>query len=247
MGVAAVLISVTLVVMFVLVVGVDLASSLVTIFGLPIALVGVSMVYYQLRASHRAQRLQSDPYVRVDLAPVESWRLPDLQMPAPYYRSAHAVIELRAGVESVSFCAWFRNLQTSPLGTAYGIRSALVLEVLSAAEGDFALEPVQADVEIPYLETGKPVCLEVFRVPVDWDVAIHIVSLVYANLHDRDVRSNWVSGPEAWHGRLTCRYVGGVCRADPIYEPPDAGRLWRIWLRVKSAAWWRPDGEEDNA
>lgn len=190
------------------------------------------MVYHQLRVAHRAQRLQSDPYVRVDVAPAEAWRLPDLRMPEPYYRSTHSVVEPRLGVTSVSFCVWFRNHQTSSLGTAYGIRSALVLEVLGTDDGEPALEPVSTEVEVPYLEAGKPVCLEVFRVPAGWDVAIHVVSLVYANLHDRDVRSNWVSGPEAWHGRLTCRYVGGICRADPIYEPPEAGRLLRVWDRV---------------
>ncbi|MCC6382513.1 MAG: hypothetical protein IT304_08380, partial [Dehalococcoidia bacterium] len=85
------------------------------------------------------------------------------------------------------------------------------------------------ELEVPYLEHGKPVRLEAFRFPATTNATVRVVSLDYQDIYSRGIRSKHLAGPEVWHGRLQCHYEQGVFSAEPVYEPPPRS----AWNRIR--------------
>jgi hypothetical protein len=83
-------------------------------------------------------------------------------MPEAYFTSTESLVEPLPGAGEVTFCAWFRNLQPKPVGVAFDIRCTVVLQILGGEGSQNLPESLQSDLKVPYLESDKHVCIEIF-------------------------------------------------------------------------------------
>jgi hypothetical protein len=98
--------------------------------GLFATVVGLRFVVQSLNQTAAQQRIEAGPYVRVDIGSLDL-PLTDFSPPDHHYRGEDQVLEFdRADIQSITLSAWFRNLQSHPLGTAYGVRAAFIVEAM---------------------------------------------------------------------------------------------------------------------
>lgn len=172
----------------------DYLQLAVQVTGVLVALLGLGGVVLSLRSNRAQQRIQTVPYVRVDIGPtggIEDQR----DIGALYYEDSSQRVDLSGGQDqSVEISAWFRNYQQSDLGFALGVRASFLIH------GD---TPHQTDVEIPYLEKGKTVRLGMAIIPAVGDVSAMLISLSFYDIYDqKHVHVYGHKSTNALHGRL---------------------------------------------
>jgi hypothetical protein len=188
---------------------IDYVTALLSFLSLLATGAGLGFVVRSLNQASEQQRVEAGPYVRVDLGSVDL-EMPDFQRPQHHYRSHEQVLDLRSGEgRSIVLSAWFRNLQTHNLGTAFGVRATFVVE------GD-DFEPAVRQVEIPYLEAGKPVLVDILRCQTSQNPGVILSELRFYDFYDRQHRHQFGSkGTNALHGRLRSVIQDGKIVSDP--------------------------------
>lgn len=190
-----------------------------------VAFGGLTGVIITLRHGRRQQRIASGPYIRVDLGPAEGKT--DFKAPAVHFMNTADVYDLARDEgedEKVSLWTWVRNYQAHPLGFALAVSAFFVLELRKASAsqntgGD--TEVVEFfDLRIPYIEAGKPVAVELFKIPRDSEASLWLASLTYYDFYDTR-HEHWYGGPStnALHGRLRCEYLKGSFDCVPEARP----------------------------
>jgi hypothetical protein len=175
--------------------GLDVATLVATVAGL-------GFVIFSLWQSVRQQRVETGPYVRVDIGPTDG--IPDQQEVEVYYEDHSQILDFSAGgrgAPSLEIAAWFRDYQTSPLGFALGVTATFLVEVVSL--DDESSEVHFVDVEIPYLEFSKCSKVRLVSLPSDSESSVMLSSLSFHDLYDK--RHSHVygeRGTNAVHGRL---------------------------------------------
>jgi hypothetical protein len=195
--------------------GLSAWADLSTALALPTAIVGLVAVWRQLRLQTsvrrdelESRRLEFLPYVRVDLVPSSLGLASDIRLAQPYFIDSGQVLELIDGTLSDrrTISAYFRNYQPHPLGMAAIPRATFLVEFVSE-DGTDDFEYV--DVQLPYLETGKPVLVNVCSFPVPWLVTVTCIGVRYVDLLGNVLSRTIDTGPgEVWHGRHLCRWDG---------------------------------------
>jgi hypothetical protein len=187
----------------------DYVGILVGVLGLLATIVGLRFVVQSLDQSAAQQRIEAGPYVRVDIGSLDL-PMPDFSPPAYHFRSEDQVLNLESTASSgIILSAWFRNLQSHPLGTAYGVRAAFVVE------GD-EFEPAVTEVTIPYLESGKPVLIDIVRCAISQQPSVLLSELLFYDFYDRQHHHQFgSSGTNALHGRLSARAQDGKIMSVP--------------------------------
>ena len=185
----------------------------------PIAILGFVVTLFALAQNRNRQEMEIEGYIRVDIGPEQG--TDDYQVPANVvFRSTaeiHSFGDETDGHETV--VAWYRNLQTHPLGIAYGIVSRLSGHAVTPDGRVFAIEQQQ---RIAYIEPGRCVQLGVVRFPDTWSVDLRVDAVQYRN-------ANW-DGRIPKHGRTEYRYENGQSRMVPWSNPRDVlrDRLLRL-------------------
>ncbi len=197
-------------------------ADLATALALPTGLIGLGVVWYQLRLQNRvrrdeleARRLEFLPYVRVDLVPSNLKLAGDIRLTDPYFVDSGQVLELVDGKTSDrrTISAYFQNYQLHPLGIAAVPRATFLVEFTRDDEVD-GFEYV--DVQLPYLEAGKPVLVDVCSFPAAWQVTSTCVGVSYVDLLGSRLSRTTDTGPgEVWHGRHVCRWDGRSFISEP--------------------------------
>lgn len=154
-----------------------------------------------------ARRLEFLPYIRVDVVPSNLELASDMQLDSPYFTDSTQVLDLTRGGDSAdarAMSAYFRNYQPHPLGMAAVPRATFLVEFASDDEPD-GYEFV--DVQLPYVEHGKPVLVDVCSFPASWEVTSSCVGVSYVDLLGNQLLRTTDTGPgEVWHGRHVCRW-----------------------------------------
>lgn len=197
-------------------------ADLSTALALPTAIVGLAAVWTQLRLQTsvrrdelESRRLEFLPYVRVDLVPSSLVLAADIRLAPPYFTDSGQVLELADGApgERRSISAYFRNYQPHPLGIAAIPRATFLVESVNEdGTNDFAY----VDVQLPYLETGKPVLVNVCSFPLQWWVTVTCIGVRYVDLLGNVLSRTIDTGPgEVWHGRHLCQWDGKSFTSQP--------------------------------
>lgn len=195
-----------------------------------VAIVGFYFTIAGLRAGRRRERVEVDPYIRVDLSPPGG--TPDYTAPMEFpYTDITAHVDgvpsaaWDAGEQGKVIAAWFRNQQTHPLGFALGVAAQVSTEVRNL-EGDvteFLHKPA-----ISYIEPGRGVRIDLVRFPPECSARSMIRSIEY--------RSLYYDASTTKHGRWECRYEDGEFRSIPWSDPPYL--FWRDFpLDLRDRGW----------
>lgn len=187
----------------------DYVSLFVGGLGLLATIVGLRFVVQSLDQSAEQQRIEAGPYVRVDIGSLDL-PMSDFSPPGHHYRSEDQVLNLESTASSsIMLSAWFRNLQSHPLGTAYGVHATFIVE------GD-EFEPGVTEVAIPYLEHGKPVLVDIVRCTISQNPSVLLSELRFYDFYDRQHHHQFgSSGTNALHGRLRARVQNGKIMSVP--------------------------------
>lgn len=190
-----------------------------------VATVGLLGIYRTVQISRDEQRVQWQPYLRVDVAPTTG-KHEDFTPPPAYHSNPDLVNDLQDDLsweKKVSFSAWVRNYQTNPLGTALAVSIFAIIEYEEPPgpdEDEPTLGAQYNRVRTPYCEVNKPVSIELFRIPRDWQATVWIVNTTFYDI--RDNRHSHVyreAGTDAEHGRLACTYRNGIFVSTPEARP----------------------------
>ncbi len=198
--------------------------------GANIALVAVAVVGFVatiliVTTARNRQRIEVEGYVRVDVGPPNGTA--DYKPPSDlvHIESANLAILGGASERDPTISIWYRNLQTHPLGIAFGVISKIVIELIDTDENYQQL--VQTH-EIAYIEPGKSVRVDAVRFPEQWDCSCIIEAIQYRNF-------DW-DGSTPRHGRRECYYVDGQFEMVPWSDPKTfwRERLRRPWRAMRS-------------
>ncbi len=188
-----------------------------------VAAVGLGGVYFALRQGRAQQIIQPGPYVRIDVGPKGGTE--DFTPPSPHFTNSEGVMDLapeKSDEEKVSFWAWASNYQNHRLGFALAVSAIFLVEVRKPQTASGDSEPIAdyLDLQVPYLEYGKIVEVELLRLPRDWEASLSLVSLSFYDLYDQrhDHRFGERSA-NALHGRLFCDYREGQSLCVPEARP----------------------------
>ena len=170
------------------------------------ALTGVIGIFFQVRQNTVRQRKETGPYVRVDIGPTVEDTTTPFTRPGAYIVLARDYIDVAdddKAAAKVSISAWFSNYQTHPLGMCFSLSAEFTYEA-QAPSGETTVGLGRW--EIAYLEHGKPVQLELVRVPKDWSISVDLSALRYQDFHGtQQLYDEYFS--TGIHGRLKCFYV----------------------------------------
>lgn len=162
-------------------------------------------------------KVERGPYVRVDVLPARDALVTDMQSRRAYYiEKRRAMRPASPGPGTVGIAAWFDNYQPNPLGFALRLRATFLMQYdLADGRGDIE-EALSLDV--PYLEHGKPVKVELCWFPSTWNVRVDLYSLAFTDLFGNEVeiaRDDEKVAAHALHGRLGCVWDTRSFRSDP--------------------------------
>lgn len=162
------------------------------------------------------QQLEVEGYVRVDLGPPNG--TPDYKPPPTIdYVQSDLLEEVGGAVQGdPMIVAWFRNQQTHPLGTAFGVMATIVTEVEDPQGG---VEVREHPPDIAYIEPGKCVRVDLIRFPANWQARARVIAITYRNLHS--------DGSKPKHGRWECYYETRRFVMEPWSDPLS---FWRDWV-----------------
>jgi hypothetical protein len=190
-----------------------------TVAATAIAFFGLLGVYLTLREGSREQRIQWQPYIRIDLTPLGGTTV-DFKPPDPYFHKTDEARDLApdSTEEKVGFTAWVRNYQSNPLGVALAVQAFIVV---AAAAADVTVTELEYfDLRVPYAEYGKPVAVDLFYFPATWRATATVSLVSYYDLYDRRHQHRLGSrGTNALHGRLTCHYEEAAFESQPESWP----------------------------
>ena len=193
------------------------------------AVSGLGGVIWTLRRGRRQQRVQSGPYVRVDVGPTTA-ATSDFEAPKnPHFVSSDDVVDLAPDLDDdqkVSLSAWLTNYQPHPLGTAFRVAAFFVIEVRPHA----SLVPVYqySIVRVAYVEHKKPVKIELFRVPGNSTAVLWLSRLAFSDFYDEYYKHYEGKNENALHGRLTCTYANGNFTCIPEGRPAARWPIQRL-------------------
>ena len=195
---------------------VDHAQTWATVAAAAVAAAGLTGVLLNVRAARLQQRIQSGPYVRIDISPT-SLEVGGFKPPKPHHVLSDSAIDLSPGAaedQKVTISAWATNYQTHPLG--FALRVAFLVVVETPGPG----EPAELGVTIPYLEQDKPIQVDLVKISRNEEVTVRLLFLSYYDLYDRKVEQGWLKkGTNALHGRLACTYSKGDVDNSPQAWP----------------------------
>lgn len=196
-------------------------------------------IYRKIQQTSANARVEFLPYVRIDIGPDDkaldqSQFAPTTETPPnyvederkPYYEDEAQAIDLRDGSRDgdfVQFSAWFRNYQQHSLGQAYSLSAFFVIDTEGGPLGE---QVAFADVDIAYLEHGKPVKVRLCTLPKGRPAVISLYELRYRDVQNHRYKHSWwdQSTTNAAHGRLTCAYDGSRSVSTP--EAWSEPRTW---------------------
>jgi len=184
----------------------SLALDFLTLF---VTAAGLGFVVYSLKQATSQQRVESGPYVRVDIADIDNPG--DFAPPPHHFRRSDLASEISLPIDNevVTVAAWFRNYQTNDLGMAFGLSATFLVEPEGA-------ESFMNKVFIAYLEQGKPVVTDVLRAPGNAEVAVTLISLTYVDFFDHEhAHNHGEKGTNGLHGRLIYRRSRNTARSVP--------------------------------
>lgn len=199
--------------------GADNITAWATVALASIAFFGIfgtlAMVYVTGRQARKRQQLEVGGYIRVDIGPTQGT---DDYKPPPddlivFIERSQLTILGNASEHALTISVWYRNLQTHPLGVAFGVHAKIAADII---EPSGRKHEVSLTHEIPYVEPGKSVRLDFVRFPPEWEAEAEIEAIKYRNLH-------W-DGATPKHGRSECEYKEGQFRMFPWSDPLDT--LW---------------------
>lgn len=193
-----------------------------------IAFLGLGGVIFALQRSRRQQRIEVGPYIRVDVGPT-SGVTSDFEAPKPYFVGDAEVSDLAPHVgndQKVILAAWLTNYQPNPLGIAFRVASFFILE----ARVPGAQAPIYryVIVRVAYVEHGKPVKIELFKIPADWTATLWLNKLAFSDFYDEYHEHSEGRNENALHGRLTCTYDDGVFYCIPEARPAGPWPIRRL-------------------
>jgi hypothetical protein len=172
---------------------------------------GLWLVIAALRKTTEQQRIESGPYVRVDIGSTDV-ATEDFKPFEAYYRSDSQCSDMAPELgeaEKVTLSAWFRNYQRHPLGMALAVEASFLIEA------DFS-GPILNQVRIAYLEVDKPVLVDVIKVPRPERARVTLLALTFLDFYDhRHEHQLGEKSSNALHGRLTCIYDNERIQATP--------------------------------
>ncbi|MEX0613388.1 MAG: hypothetical protein WD229_14820 [Pirellulales bacterium] len=179
----------------------------------PVAILGFGATLLALAQNRNRQEIEIEGYIRVDAGPETGTDDYDIPIDIVFRSTTeiHAFGEQDDQHETA--VAWYRNLQTHPLGIVYGIVGRLSGHATTPDGHVFAIEQQQ---RIAYLEPGRCVQLGVVRFPRNWEVEIRVDAVQYRN-------ANW-DGRTPEHGRTEYRYENGQSMMVPWSNPRDVLR-----------------------
>ena len=184
------------------------------------AVSGLGGVIWTLRRGRRQQRVQSGPYVRVDIGPTIG-ATSDFEAPKdPHYVSSDYVVDLApdlADDQKVSLSAWLTNYQPHPLGMAFRVLAFFIIEV--RPRGSFVPVYRYSIVRTAYVERKKSVKIELFKVPGDSTAVLWLSRLAFSDFYDEYHEHSEGKNENALHGRLTCTYANGNFMCIPEGRP----------------------------
>lgn len=192
----------------------ETGGDLVSVFGLPVTIVGLLFVLVQQARQGRTRRREQSPLVRIDVVPADSANLTDMVYPDAYYSSMDDIVELDSLPGDQSIVAYFRNVQTHALGAAFDVKATFLVVFRMSGRAD---RVGYRTVEIPYVVNGRPVCLGLVRFPANSNVSVRLASYRYSDLYTGE-RALPVED-EGIHGRLACRFANGRYEATPEFWP----------------------------
>ena len=169
------------------------------------ALTSVIGIFVQVLQNAERQRKETGPYVRVDIGPTVGNTATPFTKPEAYIVLAADFIDVTDGGSAnphVSVSAWLRNYQSHPLGTCFTVRAEFHFRASTPAG-----EPVigSGTWDMAYLEHGKPIQVELFRLPRNWSILVELFSLRYEDFYGvQQLYSEDYS--MGIHGRLKCSY-----------------------------------------
>ena len=101
-----------------------------------VAAIGLAGVYLSVREGRKQQRIQSGPFIRVDIGPTSD-TISNFETPAAHFINREFVQDIaldtaadQADDQKVSVSAWATNYQTHPLGLAYGVSLRFIYEIM---------------------------------------------------------------------------------------------------------------------
>lgn len=178
-----------------------------------VAVLGFVATIQTITQARNRQAVEIEGYIRVDIGPPGGTS--DYQ--SPQNLRFIKTDDLRVLGEALdgdpTISAFYRNLQSHPLGVAHGILGVVVVEVTDD-NGD-VLE-VEAQHEIAYIEPERVVRIDIVRFPSTWTARGLIAAVTYKN-------ANW-DGAQSRHGRWECYYEAGEFRMIPWANPRDSWR-----------------------
>ncbi|HEX5369940.1 MAG TPA: hypothetical protein VFY10_11045 [Dehalococcoidia bacterium] len=186
----------------------DYASILIQVAMFIVTGGGLLYVARALSQGGKQQRLESGPYVRVDIGTTEAGA--DFAPPETYFHRKDVYSDvLTNDGEVVMLTAWFRNYQEHPLGMALGVAAVFLIEV----EGR---DPVLNDVYIAYVERDKPVAVDIVRVSRSSRVTVTLLSVSYVDFYDSRYEHTYgEKGENGLHGRMICTVDGDGIKSIP--------------------------------
>lgn len=199
-----------------------------TLAAAAVALVGLTGIFFTLRRGRKQQRIGFGPYIRVDVGPT-SGRTEDFRAPYPQYVSDQQVDDLAPDLndqEKVTLAAWLTNYQPHPLGTAFRVLAFFALEI--RVPESLLPQYRYAIVTVAYVEHGKPVKIELFRVPREWRAVLWLARLAFSDFYDQFHKNSEGRNENALHGRLTCEYRDGLFACVPEGRPAGRWPLRRV-------------------
>jgi len=186
------------------------------------AIVGLALIWSQLWLQTRIrrdeldyQRMQLLPYVRVDVLPGDPMLARGLKAEAAYFHDRTRLLDLSAGALSTrTIVALFRNYQPHPLGFASLVSAGFLIE---ASPPDLQVSNLEFTVvDIPYLEAGKPVAVDLCRFDARMSVTVTCTDVRYVDLLGRlTEREADESTTYVWHGRHVCSWNGRAFDVEP--------------------------------
>lgn len=191
-----------------------------------VASCGLFGVIWTLRRGRRQQRIQSGPYIRVDVGPTSD-TTSDFQAPEPYFASETDVVDLAPDLDDqqkVGLSAWLANYQPHPLGTAFRVAAFFMIEIQVPGTQQPVYRFFMAGVA--YIEREKPIKVELFKISRDWTVTLWLSRLSFSDFYDEYHEHSEDRNENALHGRLSCTYSNGTFSCHPEGRP--------------AAPWWIP-------
>jgi len=188
-----------------------------TVAGSLVAFFGLGGVWITLTRNARQQRVQVGPFVRVDVGAVGAEGGADFTPPDHHFENRATVEDLTGGEPNISLWAWVSNTQSSELGFAIGVAARFLLEM--KMPGQPIVYRVR-DVQVAYVQNGRPVKIELYRVPETATGRISLITLTFYDLYQHR-HEHWSGGrsENAIFGRFICEFQNGQCYSIPEAWP----------------------------